>query len=192
MLIVRTTLKFYGMNKNKYLIFAALTITTLAFISSCSVKVPEYAKPVNNFKADKYKGKWYEIARFDFKYEKDMNQVTAQYTLKDDGSIEVINRGFDYVKNEWKEKKGKAKFNGSDNQGALKVSFFGPFYAGYNVVMMDPDYETALIFGDKRDYIWFLSRKPTLSEETKQKFLNEAKKAGYDLNRLVWTEQNPQ
>ena len=180
------------MKKNKFILFAAVAITAITLFSSCSVKVPDYVEPVKNFDAKDYEGKWYEIARFDFKYEKDMNQVTAQYTLQEDGSIEVINRGYDYIKNEWKEKKGKAKFNGPEDQGALKVSFFGPFYAGYNVVMMEPDYQTALVFGEKRDYIWFLSRKPTLSEETKQKFIDKAKEAGYDLNRLVWTEHNPQ
>ena len=180
------------MKKNKFILFAAVAFAAITLFSSCSVKVPDYVEPVKNFDAKDYEGKWYEIARFDFKYEKDMNQVTAQYTLQEDGSIEVINRGYDYIKNEWKEKKGKAKFNGPEDQGALKVSFFGPFYAGYNVVMMEPDYQTALVFGEKRDYIWFLSRKPTLSEETKQKFIDKAKEAGYDLNRLVWTEHNPQ
>lgn len=180
------------MKKYKFVLLATVTLTAVALLSSCNVKVPDHVEPVSNFDAKQYEGKWYEIARFDFKYEKDMNQVTANYTLHEDGSIEVINKGYDYIKNEWKEKKGKAKINGSDDQGALKVSFFGPFYAGYNVVMMEPDYQTALVFGEKRDYIWFLSRKPTMSEETKQKFLTKAKEAGYDLNRLVWTEQNPQ
>jgi len=178
------------MKKNKLLIVGALTIAAFAIFNSCSVKVPDYVEPINNFDAKQYAGKWYEIARFDFKYEKDMNQVTAQYNLNDDGSIEVINKGYDYIKNEWKEKKGKAKFNGNENIGALKVSFFGPFYAGYNIVMMDPDYQTALVFGEKKDYIWILSRQPTISEATKEKFLAKAKEAGYDLDRLVWTEHN--
>lgn len=172
--------------------FTKLGILVILFslLNSCGVKVPEYVKPLNDFNSYKYGGKWYEIARFDFKYEKDMSNVTAEYSLNYDGSIKVVNKGFDYKKNKWKEAIGKAKYNGTINQSTLKVSFFGPFYAGYNVVMMDPDYETALIFGENTNYIWILSRTKTITEETKQKFLEKAQQAGYDLNRLVWTQQD--
>ncbi|MBS7332216.1 MAG: lipocalin family protein [Weeksellaceae bacterium] len=178
------------MRKNNLLLFSTIALSTLLFLSSCSVKVPEHVKPVSYFNSKDYSGKWYEIARFDFKYEKDMSNVTAEYTINEDGSIKVVNRGFDYIKNEWKEKIGKAKFNGPITQGALKVSFFGPFYAGYNVVAMDPNYQTALVFGESTDYIWILSRTKTISEETKQNYLKKAKEAGYDLDRLVWTEHD--
>ena len=167
----------------------AIIATTAILLNSCGVKIPEYVQPLENFNSEEYAGKWYEIARFDFKYEKDMSFVTADYSINKNGSIKVVNRGFDYNKNKWKQAVGKAKFNGKNNQSALKVSFFGPFYAGYNVVMMDPDYQTALVFGENTNYIWILSRTKSISNETKEKFLAKAKEAGYDLDRLVWTQQ---
>ena len=137
---------------------ATLAIAGMVILNGCSVKVPTNVTAVNDFDVNKYAGKWYEIARFDFKYEKNMSNVTAEYTLNDDGSIQVVNKGYNYEKNEWKTSKGKAKINNKENNGALKVSFFGPFYSGYNVVAMDPAYETALVFGESTDYLWILSR----------------------------------
>ena len=118
-----------------------------------------------------------------------MSNVTATYFLNKNGAIEVHNRGFDYKENEWKEAHGKAKLNGEESKGALKVSFFGPFYSGYNVVLMDPDYETALIFGESHDYMWILSRQKTISKATKQKLLSYAKEKGYEIEQLTWTVQ---
>lgn len=164
----------------------ALVLTTAAF---GNVQVPEGITVVKDFDVEKYAGKWYEIARFDFKFEKDVSHVTAEYQLKEDGSIKVINKGFNYIKNEWQEKEGKAKFVDSPTSGALKVSFFGPFYGGYNVVSLDNDYNYALVFGESNDYIWILSRTKTISEDVKAKYLQKAKDAGYDLDRLVWTKQ---
>jgi len=173
------------------LLKSTLLLGTLTLLlNSCGVKIPDYVTPINDFNAYAYGGKWYEIARFDFKYEKDLSNVTAEYTSNYDGTIKVVNKGYDYKKNKWKQAIGKAKYNGTINQSTLKVSFFGPFYAGYNIVMMDPAYQTALVFGQSTDYIWILSRTKTISEETKQKFLAKAQEAGYDLNRLVWTVQD--
>lgn len=158
------------------------------FIYSCrSVKVPEDITVVDNFKLEPYMGTWYEIARFDFKHEKDLNNVTATYSLKDNGKVKVVNRGYNYVKDSWEQANGKATFVDDTTKGALKVSFFGPFYAGYNVVSMEPDYENALVFGESKDYIWILSRNKTIPADVKDKFLKKAEKAGYDLSRLVWT-----
>lgn len=154
------------------------------------VKIPTYAPILDNFDIEKYSGKWYEIARFDFKHEKNLSDVTAQYNLNDDGSIQVINRGYNTKKQEWQEAVGKAKPNGKPGQSALKVSFFGPFYAGYNVVKITADYKNALVFGQNRDYLWILSRSPAISEATKNRFLKVARDAGYDLERLVWTEHH--
>lgn len=118
------------MKKLKIAGITLLAFGALCFINSCSVKVPDNISVVKDFDINVYAGQWYEIARFDFKYEKDLKNVTANYALNKDGSIEVINKGYNYVKNEWEESKGKAKFNGSEKEGALKVSFFGPFYGG--------------------------------------------------------------
>ena len=156
---------------------------------SLKVKVPEDIQVVQNFDIHLYAGKWYEIARFDFRHEKHLSHVTADYSLNPDGSVRVVNTGFDYIKKVWKTSEGVATFVGSKTEGALKVSFFRPFYSGYNVALMDPDYENALIFGENKKYIWFLSRNKTMPQEIRQRFMDTAQQAGYDLDRLVWTDQ---
>lgn len=175
----------------KWGILGTLIMGAIVFSSSCkSVTIPTGVTVVDNFDVNAYMGKWYEIARFDFKHEKDMNNVTAQYSLNDDGSVKVVNRGYNYVKKKWEEAKGKAKFLDNPKKGALKVSFFGPFYSGYNVVAIDPAYENVLVFGESTDYIWFLSRNKTIPESVKNKFIALAQKHGYDTSRLVWVHHD--
>lgn len=157
------------------------------FWNSTQVSIPEGAEAVKNFDAKRYIGKWYEIARFDFHFEKDLNQTTAEYSLNEDGSIRVKNRGFNYVTKQWKEAIGKAKFVNSSDEARLKVSFFGPFYGGYNVIDL-VEYKYALIAGNDLDYLWILSRETTIPEEIKQRFLTKAQTIGYDTNKLIWVE----
>lgn len=156
-------------------------------LHSCGVSIPKGTEAVKNFDANQYLGKWYEIARFDFRFEKDLNNTTAEYSMNEDGSIRVKNRGFNYIKKEWKEAIGKAKFVYSPNEARLKVSFFGPFYGGYNVIDL-VDYRYALIAGNNLDYLWILSRETTIPEEIKQRFLQKAQSVGYDTNKLIWVE----
>src|SRR5690606_17853606 len=130
-------------------------------------------------------GKWFEIARKDFKWEKNLNNVTAEYSFNDDGSIRVVNRGYDVVKQKWKESVGKAKPVGDLNEGRLKVSFFGPFYSGYNIIEIDPDYQYVLVAGDDLKNLWILSRKPTIPEDVKNRYLQIAQEIGYDTSDLV-------
>ena len=144
---------------------------------------------ITNFELNKYLGEWYEIARLDFFWEKGLKNVTANYSLNEDGSIKVINSGVKIKDNKSKQSIGKAKFQGLPNEGALKVSFFGPFYSGYNIMHIDGDYEHALIFGENLDYMWILSRTKTISAELQTKYLNYAKSAGYAIEDLVWTIQ---
>jgi len=141
--------------------------------------IPPAKEVVTSFDVEKYSGKWYEIARLDFYWEKGLSQVTAEYTLNPDGTIKVDNKGFDAKKNKWKQSVGKAKFIGNKDEGALKVSFFGPFYSGYNVVKIDPEYRYALVFGEDLDNMWILSREKTIPEDIKQRFLSKAKSLGY-------------
>jgi len=168
---------------------------SILLLSACAGKKNVHTQAfqvIKNFDINQYTGLWYEIARIDFKHEKDLKNVTAQYTLKENGQVEVINKGYNYIKNKWEEATGKAKFNGSENEGALKVSFFGPFYSEYNIVMMDPDYENVLIFGESLDYLWILSRKKSISETIKNKFIQYALQHGYDTNKIIWTTQDAQ
>ncbi len=177
------------MKNIKSIIGVCSVVFALCFLQSC-VGIPDGATAVKDFKKDKYLGKWYEIARFDFRFERNLDNTTAQYSLNKDGSIKVLNKGFNYLKKKWDSATGKAKFVGSETEARLKVSFFGPFYGGYNVVAIDENYENALIYGNSTDYIWFLSRHKTMNEATKKKFLEKAKKDGYDVSKLIWVEHN--
>ena len=151
---------------------------------------PKGAIPVSPFDKDKYLGKWYEIARLDFYYERNLNNVTADYSLNDDGSIKVVNRGYDTVANAWKESVGKARFVNDPTVGKLKVSFFGPFYAGYNVISLDEDYQYALVAGRNLDYLWILSRTTAIPEHVSTLFLQEASRLGYQVQNLIWVKHD--
>lgn len=160
----------------------------LTLVACKSPTPPKGVKPVSDFNASRYLGKWYEIARLENRFEKGMEQVTATYGLQSDGGITVLNRGYDPIKNRWKESEGKAYFTGAPTTAALKVSFFGPFYGGYNVIKLDKDYQHALVSGPNRDYLWILSRSTTLPETVKQDFLATARELGFPVEQLVWVK----
>ncbi|MCU7613161.1 lipocalin family protein [Chryseobacterium sp. GMJ5] len=168
----------------------SLGIIGLLILNSCSVGIPEGATAVSNFNSEKYLGKWYEIARFDYKFEKNMDNVTAEYSQNPDGSIRVQNRGYNYVKKEWKESVGEARFVNDKTEARLKVSFFKPFWAGYNVIDIDDDYQYALVSGNNVKYLWILSRTKEIPENIKQRFLTKAKKIGYQTDALIWVKHN--
>ena len=167
-----------------------LAALSLVCLTSCKSTVPKGASPVKPFDVKRYTGKWYEIARLDFKYEKGLNNTTAQYSLNDNGTIQVVNRGYDTAKNEWNEAKGKAKFVDAKNEAKLKVSFFGPFYSGYNVIALDPEYRYALVAGESLKYLWLLSRETTMPHNIKEKYLQQAKALGYNTDDLVWVKHD--
>jgi apolipoprotein D and lipocalin family protein len=168
-----------------------MAIGFLAIFAGCkTIPVPEGAVPVKPFDIERYLGAWYEIARFDFRFEKDLNNTTANYSLNNDGTVKVVNRGFNYVKKEWKESVGKAKFVAGEDEARLKVSFFGPFYGGYNVIALDANYQFALVAGSSLDYLWILARTTTIPENIKNEYLKIAGDLGYDVSRLIWVEHN--
>ena len=151
--------------------------------------IPAGLEAVKPFDLDRYLGKWYEICRMPMRYEKGLIRVTAEYTRKPDGSIRVENSGFDERRNRWRRSVGKAVPVGDPAEAKLKVSFLGPFYAGYNVVEIDEEYRYALVFGRTLDYMWILSREPEIPEDVLKVYVKKAAKAGYDYYRLIWTEQ---
>lgn len=177
-------------NFQKIAIPISLGVLGALLIHSCSVRIPKGAVAVNHFNADKYLGKWYEIARFDYKFEKDMNNVTATYSKNPDGSIRVDNKGYNYVKKEWKESIGEARFVKDKTEARLKVSFFKPIWAGYNVIDIDDDYQYALVAGNNLKYLWILSRSTTIPESIKQRFLEKARKIGYHTDNLIWVKHD--
>lgn len=169
---------------------AAVTSAGVWLWQKTRIGLPEGAVPVTNFKADRYLGQWYEIARFDYRFEKGLKNVTAHYSKNNDGSIRVINRGQDSASGEWGQSEGKAKFVSDENTGRLKVSFFGPFYAAYTVIAIDDDYQYALVAGNDLDYLWLLSRAPVMPDAVQSDYLQKAVAIGYDVSQLIWTEQN--
>lgn len=152
---------------------------------SCAT-IPKEATAVKSFDKKRYLGKWYEIARIDFKFEKNLNNTTAEYSLNENGTIKVDNKGYNTKKDKWEQAIGKAKFVNEDTVGMLKVSFFGPFYGGYNVIELDAAYKYALVAGSSLDYLWILSREKTIPDAIKEKYLASAKAIGYDTDRLLW------
>lgn len=175
---------------NKIVIPVSLGIIGLLLFNSCSVGIPKGATAVKNFNSDKYLGKWYEIARFDYKFERNMDNVTANYSQNPDGTIKVQNRGYNYVKKEWKESIGEARFVNDKSEARLKVSFFKPIWAGYNVIDIDDDYQHALVVGNSTKYIWILSRTKEIPESIKQRFLAKAQKLGYNTDDLIWVKHD--
>jgi apolipoprotein D and lipocalin family protein len=179
-------------SKRKYITASLLGAAAVAVafnLNSC-VAIPKGAVAVQPFQKEKFLGTWYEIARFDFKFERGLSHVSATYSEKDSNTIRVDNKGYDYTKNKWKESIGKAKFVEESTLGRLKVSFFGPFYAGYNVIAVDDQYRYALIAGNSLNYLWILSRNKEIPENIKEDYLARATALGYDTEKLIWTKQD--
>ncbi|MFT4939513.1 MAG: apolipoprotein D and lipocalin family protein [Paraglaciecola sp.] len=162
------------------------TILLVTLLIGCTA-VPEGITPVNNFELPRYLGKWYEIARLDHSFERGLEQVSATYSLQDDGGVKVINRGFSPAEQEWQEAQGKAYFVGDPDKGHLKVSFFGPFYASYVIFLLDTNaYEYAMITGPDREYLWILSRSAKLTAEILESLVLHAKKMGFETDKLIY------
>jgi apolipoprotein D and lipocalin family protein len=154
------------------------------------IGIPEGMVPVKGFDLPRYLGTWYEIARLDHTFERGLINVTAQYSLNDDGSVRVVNRGYDPVGKRWKEAIGKARPAAAQDVGQLYVSFFGPFYASYNIIELDhADYSYALVTGPNRSYLWLLSRKPRLETAVQDRLLKKAKELGFETDKLIFVEQ---
>ncbi len=154
--------------------------------------IPDGANAVTPFDIKKYLGKWYEIARLDFYFEKGLDNAIAEYSLNEDGSVKVVNKGFNVKKNKKEKSIGKAKFVDSPNEAKLKVSFAGPFYAGYNVIAIDKAYQYALVAGRNLNYLWILSRETSIPDDIKDAYLQKAKKLGYKTENLIWCDHKNQ
>ena len=167
-----------------------LSILLAVFITGCT-GIPEGVKPVDNFNLEKYLGKWYEIARLDHSFEQGLTRVTANYTLREDGGLRVINRGYSAKENRWKEAEGKAYFVKGSDQGYLKVSFFGPFYGAYIVFELDHEnYQYSLVSGPDRSYLWLLARGPEIGEDIKHILIAKAKALGFDTSKLIYVNHD--
>ena len=166
------------------LFFPGLLI--LALLGGCT-GVPDGVKVVSGFELDRYLGTWYEIARLDHSFERGLSNVTAEYSLREDGGVHVINRGLKEESGEMAEAIGKAYFVGASDVGRLKVSFFGPFYGGYNIIELDTsNYQYSLVAGPDRDYLWILSRTPKMDPDILRSLVEKARGLGFATDDLIF------
>ncbi len=162
-----------------------LWIAVCYFLSGC-LAVPDGIEPVDNFELNRYLGDWYEIARLDHSFERGLEAVKAEYSLRDDGGIRVINSGRDSKSQVAQQAEGRAYFVEEPNLGHLKVSFFGPFFGSYVIFELDENYQYAFIAGNSRDYLWLLARTPEVSEELIDQFISRASLLGFDTSQLIF------
>ena len=169
----------------RFLIIIVILATIFSVFFACSSKLTVDNSAVKSLELNLYLGKWYEVARMDHRFERGMEYCTAVYTLEENGKIGVTNRGMKNGK--WKTSLGKAKV--TDEPGVLRVSFFGPFYSDYRVLMLAPDYSYALVGGNGDGYLWILSRTPQLLPDVHDLMIREAQRRGYKTENLIWVKQ---
>jgi len=168
----------------------SLALTCALLLAACLGK-PSGIEPVEGFELDRYLGTWYEIARLDHPFERGLTHVTAEYSMREDGGVHVVNRGYSNGEGEWEEAEGKAYFVDSPDKGYLKVSFFGPFYGSYIVFGLDPvDYQYSFVSGPDTSYLWLLARTPRIDDSLKQHFLERAEALGFETDQLIWVQQD--
>ena len=168
----------------------AILLSIIAITVGCTGK-PDNVKPVSGFELDRYLGTWYEIARLDHRFERGLTNITADYSLRDDGGVKVINRGYNAEDQEWDEAEGKAYFVGDEDVGQLKVSFFGPFYGGYNVIELDKEgYQYSMVAGPDRSYLWILSRSPDLDDAVLNRLIAKAGELGFPIGELIMVDHD--
>lgn len=168
-----------------------LLLASLLLLTACTGK-PEGIEPVADFQAEKYLGRWYEIARLDHRFERGLENITANYSLREDGGIRVKNRGFHKQDGEWKEAEARAYFVGQPDVAHLKVSFFGPFYSSYIVFALDDDYQHALVTSSKKKYLWILSRGAEMDKATLDALLEKARSLGFAVDKLIYVDHRQQ
>lgn len=171
------------------LLIVALAIFGLAYGFNGRSSTYQY-QPLKQFDINRYTGRWYEIARYDHRFERNLDYVTAEYVLKDNGKLEVINRGYDKRNGRMHESVGKAKL--TDVKGHLKVSFFLFFYSDYDILALGDNYQWVLIGSSSPKYLWIMSRTPTLPAETLEYIIETAQQHGYDTSKLIYPLQMPE
>ena len=168
-----------------------LSISLLTLTLNACTGIPQGVKPVDNFVLDNYLGKWYEIARLDHSFERGLDNISAEYSLREDGGVRVVNQGYSKEKKKWKRAEGKAYFVDQTDRGHLKVSFFGPFYGSYIVFDLDrEDYRYAFVSGPDSSYLWLLSRSPTVPPELVNEFIRKSRSLGFDTDKLIYVNHD--
>lgn len=163
-----------------------LTAFFACLLAGCATAPPKGVEVVENFDLTRYLGTWHEIARLDHSFERGLTSVTAEYSMREDGGVRVLNRGYSLPKKKWKQAEGRAYFTGDPKTGALKVSFFRPFYGGYNIIELAGDYSYALVAGPTREYLWILARTPELPNITLEMLVTKARVLGFPAEELIF------
>ena len=167
-------------------------LLSLALCGMCSAAIGQDIdnSTITSLDLDRYLGKWYEVARYDHSFERDLVGCTTEYSMRDDGKIKVINSGYlKTLDGTYKESVGKAKAKRNGTAGQLQVSFFGPFYGDYYILDLAPDYSYSVVGSSSPKYLWILSRTPQLAPEVKSKILRNLQQRGYDTGKLLWVKQ---
>lgn len=173
----------------RWTLLVALLAAALLGLHACSTAIPPGLTAVTPFDVNRYQGTWYEIARLDHSFERGLSDVTAHYHVQPDGTVAVVNRGYDAKRAQWREAKGHASFLADANRGSLKVSFFGPFYGGYHVVALEPlNYRWAMVVGPSLDYFWILARDKQLPAHIQAQLLEQAQRLGVDTGKIIRVE----
>ena len=180
-------------HRHRLALLALLLAGTVLLLAGCaSTRPPQGVTAVTPFDMQRYQGRWYELARLDHAFERGMTNVSATYTLQADGSVRVLNRGYMPATGQWREAVGRALFTGAPTTGSLKVSFFGPFYGGYHVAALDPDYRWALVLGPDTSYCWILARDKQLPIAQRNAIVARAQALGVDTSSLIWVPHERQ
>jgi apolipoprotein D and lipocalin family protein len=168
-----------------------LVFLLIWLLVGCAVAPPDGVTPITGFELNRYLGQWYEIARLDHSFERGLSNVSATYSVREDGGVKVVNRGYEDRASIWKEVEGRAYFIGEPTVGSLKVSFFGPFYGGYHIIALDQaDYSWVMVSGPSRDYLWILARTRSVPLAVLDELLKQAKALGFATDRLIWVKQD--
>lgn len=166
-----------------------LATSLIGLLLGGCIGLPDGLEAVKGFRLESYLGTWYEIARLDHSFERGLSRVTAEYSRRDDGGVQVVNRGFNAQTGQWKQATGRAYFVADPQVAQLKVSFFGTFYGGYNIIALDVNYQWALVCGPSRDYLWILARQPQLNQQVLATLIKKAKEFGFSTEKLIMVQQ---
>ncbi len=161
----------------------------LLALTACT-GLPEGVESVESVDPERYLGTWYEIARLDHTFERGLSDVTATYGKREDGGISVLNRGYNVEDGEWNMAEGKAYPLQEGDYSQLKVSFFGPFYGGYNVIALDADYRWAMVVGPNRGYLWILAREPSLPQAVLDELVAKATALDFPTDELIYVDHS--
>lgn len=171
----------------KYIILSLVVILLLSCIFCAPSAFSINRTTVSNLDLDRFMGHWYEIARYDHRFERNLECVETDYTRLADGTIEVVNRGIDSRTGEEKVAHGRA--HTTSTAGKFRVSFFLFFYSDYNVLAVGPNYEWAVIGSRSPKYLWILARTPEIKETTRDEILRFIARRGYPTAPLIFVSQ---